>query len=33
VVIHWPRRAGVYAGDESVLDDIAALLVAGHYRP
>jgi alkanesulfonate monooxygenase SsuD/methylene tetrahydromethanopterin reductase-like flavin-dependent oxidoreductase (luciferase family) len=28
VVVHWPREHGLYAGDESVLDDIAALLPA-----
>lgn len=23
VVVHWPRRDGIYAGDESILEDIA----------
>lgn len=26
VVVHWPRREGVYAGDGAVLDDVAAAL-------
>lgn len=26
VVAHWPRESGVYAGDESVLEEVAALL-------
>ncbi|MGW9631395.1 LLM class flavin-dependent oxidoreductase [Agromyces sp. NPDC055520] len=26
VVAHWPREHGLYAGDESVLDEVAALL-------
>ncbi len=30
LVIHWPRSSGVHAGDESVLDQVAALLVDGH---
>jgi len=29
VIIHWPRPSGVYAGDETVLDQIAGLLVDG----
>ena len=33
VVIHWPRPSGTYAGDETVLDRIAAMLVDGEYRP
>lgn len=28
LVVHWPRRDGVYAGDEAVLDEVAALLPA-----
>ena len=28
VVAHWPREHGLYAGDESVLDEVAALLPA-----
>jgi alkanesulfonate monooxygenase SsuD/methylene tetrahydromethanopterin reductase-like flavin-dependent oxidoreductase (luciferase family) len=28
VVIHWPRPAGPYAGDEAVLDEVAARLSA-----
>lgn len=30
-VIHWPRPAGVYAGDERVLDRIAGTLTAGQW--
>ncbi len=30
-VIHWPRPAGVYAGDEHVLDRIAGTLTAGAW--
>jgi alkanesulfonate monooxygenase SsuD/methylene tetrahydromethanopterin reductase-like flavin-dependent oxidoreductase (luciferase family) len=30
-VIHWPRPAGVYAGDEHVLDQIAGTLTAGEW--
>ncbi|MGO1316462.1 MAG: LLM class flavin-dependent oxidoreductase [Cellulomonadaceae bacterium] len=26
VIAHWPRRDGIYAGDEAVLDEVAALL-------
>ncbi|MET0828014.1 MAG: LLM class flavin-dependent oxidoreductase [Microbacterium sp.] len=26
VVAHWPRESGLYAGDESVLDEVAAML-------
>jgi alkanesulfonate monooxygenase SsuD/methylene tetrahydromethanopterin reductase-like flavin-dependent oxidoreductase (luciferase family) len=26
VVVHWPRREGVYAGSEAVLDEVAAAL-------
>ena len=26
VVSHWPREHGLYAGDESVLDEVAARL-------
>ncbi len=33
VVIHWPRPSGTYAGDEDLLDRIAAMLVDGEYRP
>ncbi|MET0863567.1 MAG: LLM class flavin-dependent oxidoreductase [Nakamurella sp.] len=29
VLIHWPRPAGVYAGDDAVLDQVAALLTDG----
>jgi len=32
LVVHWPRRDGVYAGDERMLDEVAALLVDGHVR-
>ncbi len=32
LVVHWPRPDGVYAGDERVLDQVAALLVDGHVR-
>jgi len=32
VVAHWPRREGVYAGREAVLDDVAAL-IAGLRAP
>ncbi|MEE6295781.1 LLM class flavin-dependent oxidoreductase [Georgenia wangjunii] len=28
VVVHWPRANGVYAGDEAVLEDVAARLPA-----
>lgn len=28
VVSHWPRASGWYAGDESVLEDVAALIAA-----
>ena len=31
VVTHWPRPSGTYEGDESVLDEIAGLLVDGSY--
>ena len=31
VVVHWPRPAGVYAGDEAVLDEIAGTLIDGHW--
>jgi alkanesulfonate monooxygenase SsuD/methylene tetrahydromethanopterin reductase-like flavin-dependent oxidoreductase (luciferase family) len=31
VVVHWPRPSGVYAGDESLLDDIADTLVGGEW--
>ena len=30
-VIHWPRPAGVYAGEEKVLDRIAGTLTAGDW--
>jgi alkanesulfonate monooxygenase SsuD/methylene tetrahydromethanopterin reductase-like flavin-dependent oxidoreductase (luciferase family) len=30
-VIHWPRPAGVYAGDDRVLDEIAGTLTAGAW--
>ncbi len=33
VVVHWPRAGSTYAGDETVLDGIAALLRGGEYRP
>jgi hypothetical protein len=26
VLTHWPRGTGIYAGSESVLDEVAALL-------
>lgn len=26
VIAHWPREGGIYAGDESVLEEVAALL-------
>ncbi|MET3806457.1 alkanesulfonate monooxygenase SsuD/methylene tetrahydromethanopterin reductase-like flavin-dependent oxidoreductase (luciferase family) [Nakamurella sp. UYEF19] len=32
VVLHWPRPAGPFAGDETVLDAIAGLLTKGHYH-
>jgi len=32
VLVHWPRPAGIYAGDDAVLDQIADLLVDGHLR-
>ena len=32
LVVHWPRPGGVYAGDERVLDEVAATLVDGHVR-
>jgi len=28
VIVHWPRPDGPYAGDESVLDAVAADLLA-----
>ncbi len=31
VIVHWPRPSGSYAGDETVLDKIAGLLVDGQY--
>ena len=31
VVVHWPRASRTYAGDETVLDSIAALLTDGEY--
>ncbi len=31
-VIHWPRPAGVYAGDDRVLDEIAGTLTAGVWK-
>lgn len=31
LVIHWPRPSGPYAGDETVLDRIAGMLVDGHF--
>lgn len=31
VVVHWPRPAGVYAGDEAVLDQIAGTLTGGEW--
>ena len=33
VIVHWPRASRTYAGDETVLDRIADLLVDGQYRP
>jgi alkanesulfonate monooxygenase SsuD/methylene tetrahydromethanopterin reductase-like flavin-dependent oxidoreductase (luciferase family) len=33
VVVHWPRTDGVYAGDDAVLDQIAALLTDGQLAP
>ena len=30
-VIHWPRPAGIYAGEEAVLDRIAGTLTAGEW--
>ena len=33
VVVHWPRPGGTYAGDETVLDRISAMLADGEYRP
>jgi hypothetical protein len=26
VISHWPRERGIYAGDESILDTVAAAL-------
>jgi hypothetical protein len=31
VVVHWPRPDGVYAGDDAVLDRIAASLTGGTW--
>jgi alkanesulfonate monooxygenase SsuD/methylene tetrahydromethanopterin reductase-like flavin-dependent oxidoreductase (luciferase family) len=31
-VLHWPRRSGVYAGDEGLLDEVAGTLVDGEWR-
>jgi alkanesulfonate monooxygenase SsuD/methylene tetrahydromethanopterin reductase-like flavin-dependent oxidoreductase (luciferase family) len=31
LVVHWPRPSMTYAGDETVLDRIAEMLVDGHY--
>jgi alkanesulfonate monooxygenase SsuD/methylene tetrahydromethanopterin reductase-like flavin-dependent oxidoreductase (luciferase family) len=31
VIVHWPRTTRTYAGDETVLDRIAALLTDGEY--
>lgn len=31
VAIHWPRTSGTYAGDETVLDRVAEMLVDGRY--
>jgi len=31
VIVHWPRASKTYAGDERVLDQIAALLRDGEY--
>jgi alkanesulfonate monooxygenase SsuD/methylene tetrahydromethanopterin reductase-like flavin-dependent oxidoreductase (luciferase family) len=31
VVLHWPRPSGVYAGSESLLDEIADMLVNGEW--
>ncbi len=31
VIVHWPRTDRTYAGDENVLDRIAALLLDGEY--
>lgn len=30
ILVHWPRPAGIYAGDDGVLDQIADLLTDGH---
>ncbi len=32
VLSHWPRRDGIYAGDDAVLDRIADLLIDGELR-
>jgi hypothetical protein len=31
VVVHWPRPSGVYAGNESLLDEIATTLADGEW--
>lgn len=33
LVVHWPRPEGVYAGKESVLDQVADLLTDGSFTP
>jgi hypothetical protein len=30
-VVHWPRPSGAYAGDDALLDQIAATLVDGAW--
>jgi hypothetical protein len=32
ILVHWPRPEGVYAADDSVLDQIADLLTDGHVQ-
>jgi len=31
VVVHWPRPSGAYAGDDTLLDEIAGTLVDGSW--
>jgi hypothetical protein len=33
VVTHWPRPDGPYAGDESVLEEVAATVLAPRAAP
>lgn len=33
VVVHWPRETGVYAGDEAVLEELAAMLPRVRVAP